>query len=344
MLLLAVVLSANAQKPTDVLKEPVAGKLAPTERQWLQIEKTRSNDQTVHVDYFNLKKEMRKWKFPLHFIDFETSAVALPFTAGRAPYEQVAFQFSHHLMEEDGTIKHKGEFIIDTPGVFPNFEFVRVLKAQLENDEGTIFRYSHHENTILVKIYFQLIASSEVYREELCAFIETITHLKNKDSIVKWEGARNMVDLCQVVKDYYYNPLMKGSNSIKAVLPAILRTSSFLQDKYAKSISEIGLKSLNFTCDHIWLSVQDGMVQSPYDQLPKLFENWDYLQRQELISEMEDVSNGGAAMVAYAKLQYQDMAVPEREELIRGLLKYCELDTLAMVMLYEELREQGKRG
>ena len=327
----------------DVLKEPVAGKLAPTERQWLQIEKTRSNDQTVHVDYINLKKEMRKWKFPLHFIDFETSAVALPFTAGRVPYEQVAFQFSHHLMEEDGTIKHKGEFIIDTPGVFPNFEFVRVLMAQLQNDEGTIFRYSHHENTILVKIYFQLIASSEVDREELCAFIETITHLKNKDSIVKWEGARNMVDLCQVVKDYYYNPLMKGSNSIKAVLPAILRTSSFLQDKYAKSISEIGLKSLNFPCDHIWLSVQDGMVQSPYDQLPKLFENWDYFQRQELISEMEDVSNGGAAMVAYAKLQYQDMSVPEREELIRGLLKYCELDTLAMVMLYEELREEVKR-
>ena len=86
------------------------------------------------------------------------------------------------------------------------------------------------------------------------------------------------------------------------------------------------------------------MVQSPYDQLPKLFENWDYLQRQELISEMEDVSNGGAAMLAYAKLQYEDMLVPEREELIRGLLKYCELDTLAMVMLYEELREQGKRG
>jgi hypothetical protein len=59
---------------------------------------------------------------------------------------------------------------------------------------------------------------------------------------------------------------------------------------------------------------------------------------------MEDVSNGGAAMVAYAKLQYQDMTVPEREELVKGLLKYCELDTLAMVMLYEELREQGKRG
>jgi len=323
----------------DVLTPPVAGKMAASERRWIQIEKTLKGDRSLFVDKSNLKNEIDKWNFPLHFIDFETSAVALPFSAGRTPYEQVAFQFSHHQMEEDGTVTHKGEFIMDAPGVFPNFEFVRQLKAQLQNDKGTIFRYSHHENTILVKIYFQLMESTEVDREELCAFIQTITHSKKKDSVVKWEGARNMVDLCQVVKDFYYNPLMKGSNSIKAVLPAILGTSKYLQNKYAKSISEIGLTSLNFPSNHIWLSIQDEAVQSPYDQLPKLFENWDAFQRQELISEMEDVSNGGAAMVAYAKLQYQNMTIPERDELVKGLLKYCELDTLAMVMLYEELRE-----
>jgi hypothetical protein len=323
----------------DVLKEPVAGKLAPSERQWLQIEKSRSGDRTIYVDSQNLKNEMSKWTFPLHFIDFETSAVALPFTAGRKPYEQVAFQFSHHQMEADGSVKHMGEFIMDTPGAFPNFEFVRQLKDQLSNDEGTIFRYSHHENTILVKIYHQLLASNEVDREELCAFIQTITHSKKKDAVVTWEGARNMVDLCQVVKDYYYNPLMKGSNSIKSVLPAILGTSAYLQDKYAKTISEIGLSSLNFPDTHVWLSIQNGVVESPYDRLPKLFENWDAFEQEELISEMEDVSNGGAAMVAYAKLQYEDMSTPERAELVKGLLKYCELDTLAMVMLYEELRD-----
>ena len=323
----------------DVLAAPVAGKLAPSERQWLQIEKTRSGDLSIHVDDFNLKNEMAKWIFPLHFIDFETSAVALPFTAGRTPYEQVAFQFSHHQMEADGSVKHKGEFIMDAPGVFPNFEFVRQLKAQLSNDEGTIFRYSHHENTILVKINHQLQASNETDREELCAFIQTITHSKKKDSAVTWEGARNMIDLCQVVKDFYYNPLMKGSNSIKAVLPAILGTSAYLQNKYSNTISEIGLTSLNFPSAHVWLSIQNGEVESPYDRLPKLFENWDAFEQEELISEMADVSNGGAAMMAYAKLQYEDMTAQEREELVKGLLKYCELDTLAMVMLYEELRE-----
>jgi hypothetical protein len=33
------------------------------------------------------------------------------------------------------------------------------------------------------------------------------------------------------------------------------------------------------------------------------------------------------------------MSEKEREELTQGLKKYCELDTLAMVMVYEHFRE-----
>jgi uncharacterized protein YprB with RNaseH-like and TPR domain len=33
------------------------------------------------------------------------------------------------------------------------------------------------------------------------------------------------------------------------------------------------------------------------------------------------------------------MSMEEREEITSGLLKYCELDTLAMVMIYEHLVE-----
>ena len=42
-------------------------------------------------------------------------------------------------------------------------------------------------------------------------------------------------------------------------------------------------------------------------------------------------------MTAYAKLQYVDMSELERQELVSGLKKYCELDTLAMVMIWEHL-------
>jgi hypothetical protein len=57
------------------------------------------------------------------------------------------------------------------------------------------------------------------------------------------------------------------------------------------------------------------------------------------LSEMDGIADGGMALTAYAKLQYVDMSEREREELTHGLKKYCELDTLAMVMIYEHFRE-----
>jgi len=42
------------------------------------------------------------------------------------------------------------------------------------------------------------------------------------------------------------------------------------------------------------------------------------------------------------KLQYTDMAEEERLEIKKSLFKYCELDTLAMVMIYEYFRATCK--
>ncbi len=44
-------------------------------------------------------------------------------------------------------------------------------------------------------------------------------------------------------------------------------------------------------------------------------------------------------MIAYARMQFSEMKAGEREELVKGLLRYCELDTFAMVMIYEGWRE-----
>lgn len=44
---------------------------------------------------------------------------------------------------------------------------------------------------------------------------------------------------------------------------------------------------------------------------------------------------GGAAKTAYARLQFVEVHPEVRVEIEKGLLKYCELDTLAMVMIYE---------
>ena len=41
-------------------------------------------------------------------------------------------------------------------------------------------------------------------------------------------------------------------------------------------------------------------------------------------------------MTAYAKMQFTNMGETEKEAITNALLKYCELDTLAMVFILAE--------
>jgi len=283
-----------------------------------------------------MKAEMDTWTYPLHHIDFETSMVAIPFNKGRKPYEGIIFQFSHHLIKEDGTIEHAGQYLNAVPGVFPNYDTVRELKRQLEQDNGTIFRYATHENTYLVFVYNQLLddPNPPADRVALCAFIRSITTSK------QWHGKRSMVDLCDLAKKYYYDPATHGSNSVKKVLPAILNSSSYLQGKYSKPVygTESGIKSLNFT-DWTWVKFnEEGTIIDPYDLLPPVFDKETDVSI-DLISEDGELNKGGAAMTAYCRMQFSEMSDFEREKLGKALLKYCELDTFAMVMIYEAWKE-----
>ena len=322
-------------KPKDIKYKEVAGRLSRTERQWLQIEKERDPDFTEYLDVEGLRDEIKNWIFPLHFIDFETSTVALPFYAGRKPYEQIAFQFSHHIYYEDGKVEHAHEYINVEPGEFPNFKFIAKLKEALSSDNGTIFKFAPHENTIVNAIYQQLKTSNISNKEELQEFIKLISHSTDKSPDV-WEGDRDMVDLCDVIKRYYYNPYTFGSNSIKQILPSILKTSAVVRNKYSQPLREIGISSKNFPDSHVWLMEEDGEIVSPYKMLPEVFGmNQDDLE--EKISGIVDINDGGAALTAYGKIQYTDMSAIERGQISAALLKYCELDTLAMVMIYEHL-------
>jgi len=338
----AKLIDTGCIKLSDITEEDVSPKpgkklgISASERQWLQIEKYQTGDNTVWIDRENLQREMNSWVYPFHFIDFETTMVAIPFNASRRPYEGIAFQFSHHVVHEDRTVEHFGEYLNTEQGAFPNYDFLRALKAQLENDSGSIFRYSNHENTFLNMIYRQLQSEQmEIAdREDLCDFIRSVTQ-SVKDSVEQWTGERNMVDMWEIVKRYYYDPATNGSNSIKQVLPAILNSSKYLQDKYSKPIygSPDGIKSLNFK-NWQWIRIDSGMVVDPYKLLPKMFQ--DVTDKDmSILSNDDDLRDGGAAMTAYARMQFEEMTAYEREEIRKALLKYCELDTMAMVMIYE---------
>lgn len=318
--------------------------LTSSERQWQQIEKVQQNDLSPYIDLTGLNKEMKSWAFPLHFIDFETTMVAIPFHKGRRPYEQIAFQFSHHVVTKEGTIIHQDEYINRKKGHFPNFDFVRALKKSLENDHGTIFRYAVHENTVLCQIRGQLLDSNEDIpdKEELIKFIETVT--SGNDSIKEWNGSRNMVDLCELVKKYFYHPLTAGSNSIKKVLPAILADSKHLQEKYSNPIyGSNDIISKNFS-SWAWIVKDMSMkVTDPYKLLPPIFTDLDIEQMDSLITD-GSIADGGAAMTSYSRMQFTQMSEEESEKVTKALLKYCELDTFAMVLIYEYWKNEIEKA
>jgi hypothetical protein len=319
---------------------------------YYQITKALTGDNTEEIDP-ELFREMDSWKYPLHFIDFETSMVAIPFNKDRRPYEQIAFQFSCHTIHENGEWEHQ-EWISGQPGYFPNFEFITELKKVLNKDEGTILRYAAHENTVLRQIQLQLIDARDESRgdlpddhSDLIEFIDTITEWKVEDGANNQKsvcGPRNMVDLLQLVRNYYYHPAMGGSNSIKVVLPAVMQASVFLREKYSKP------QPTTNSGEMVWWQADDVKRQTsnvkrekeneldiprdPYTLLGPLYEEID-LNTDELILESNMIIEGGAAMIAYARLQFTEIQEKERKAIVKGLLKYCELDTLAMVMIWE---------
>jgi hypothetical protein len=55
----------------------------------------------------------------------------IPFKKGTHPYQGIAFQFSHHIMDEQGRVSHVGEYLNTAPGIDPSIDFIRALKSEL---------------------------------------------------------------------------------------------------------------------------------------------------------------------------------------------------------------------
>ena len=309
--------------------------LTRKQRQLLQIHKIKTRDTTSWINRVSISKIFESLKYPLHFIDFETTRVAIPFHRSMRTYSQLAFQFSEHLITQDGSIKHASEFINRAPGAFPNFEFARALKHRLEKDEGTVLMYYPHEERVLRDLRTQLLVSREPDKQELVSFIETLTRPPSEGEQI-WNPSRPLLDMWDMVVKYYFHPSTNGSNSIKDVLPAVISESTFLQNKYSQPIygANDGIPSHNFT-DMTWIRHCDGRVMDPYRILNEPLMNDIDLTGVEPLFEDQEIAEGGAAMIAYARMQFTEMGDQERETIIKKLLRYCELDTFAMVMLFE---------
>ena len=151
-----------------------------------------------------------------------------------------------------------------------------------------------------------------------------------------------MVDLCALSKRAYFAEGIKGSSSIKKVLPSVMKWSGVLRDLYSGEVYGSSIPSKNFKNFAWWVpSASDPSVPlQPYDLLR--LEGEDLLGEGLMAGEDPDVlsiTEGGAAATAYARLQFEDVDEVARRMIREALLRYCELDTLAMVMIVQAWQE-----
>ena len=294
-------------------------------RQQLQIESSTGSTKINHlIDKDSLKSKMDNWKFPYHFIDFETCQVALPFHKNQKPFTMLATQFSCHSLNEDGSINHF-EWIARQDNHDPSFECIEELYKVLGNDQGSIFMYSNYENYVLKSVKRRMEEFDKVHYSECISFLDSITFSPNEN-----KPERALIDLKDIVLKHYYHPSMKGSNSLKAVLPAIMKSSPFLKEKYSQPLT-FG-ENLS---GQIFFKEENGMVLDPYKLLPKI--KSDVASSNAYFGEL--LADGAAAMKAFQLIQFSDIiSSKEKDNLIDALKNYCELDTLAMLMLFEHLK------
>lgn len=134
--------------------------------------------------------------WPRYYLDFETIGWTVPVWAGTRPFQALPFQWSCHAEASDGEVFHR-EFL-DTTGEPPMRAFAESLLETLGN-EGPILVYSAYEKRILNEL-------AAAYPDLAPALQALVARL---------------VDLQPIAKQHYYHPAMKGSWSIKAVLPTV---------------------------------------------------------------------------------------------------------------------------
>lgn len=222
------------------------------------------HDREPKIEKDEIRKFLNTLKYPLYFIDYEAFKSAIPKYEGTFPYQQIPFQYSLHIIEEeDAPIVHK-EFLADIDDENLIRKFAESMVNNLpENGSVIVYNKSFEESQVNKKL--------------------ALMYPDLKDEIERINS--NMVDFeVPFKKGYYYVKEMRGKSSIKYVLPAL------------------------------------------YPDDPKL----DY-------SNLHSVHNGEEAPQAFLSLK--DKTPDDQKEIKEDLLKYCELDTYAMVKIWEKFKE-----
>ena len=189
------------------------------ENQWMQVTSELNNE--THIDKKKIKEFVNDLSYPIYFMDFETFSTAVPVFDKSKPYRHLVFQYSlHQLPSQNSELIHK-EFLAETNGIDPRIPFVEQLISDCGN-KGDILVYN---------IGFERGKLNDLalvfpkYSARINKIIERL-----KDLMTPFQ------------QRWYYTPNMKGSYSIKKVLPALAPELSYDD----LNISEGGTASSTF--------------------------------------------------------------------------------------------------
>jgi hypothetical protein len=172
--------------------------------QWQQVMAELKGEK--HIDYQAIKAVLDGLNYPLYFLDFESFQPAIPMFDHSRPYQQVVFQYSMHIMEfKTSGVKHLS-FLAENDGIDPRIPFIQRLIGDI-GDKGDVIVFNKSFESSRLS---ELAASFPEYEEQV-----TGINARMKDLMLIFQQRQ------------YYVPDMKGSYSIKQVLPAMVPGFSY---------------------------------------------------------------------------------------------------------------------
>lgn len=179
--------------PLDILNE----------RQRFQVEATlgkRDKINTAKVQGF-----LEDLWHPLCYLDFETFGTAIPAFDGSRPYDQVPFQYSLYLQKTPGERARHFAFLAE-PGADPREELLKRLLDVVPKGACIVAYNAPFEINRLMELAERYPKQRRRIEEMIGSFVDLMRPFKQR---------------------HLYSWRMKGSYSLKAVLPALVPSLSY---------------------------------------------------------------------------------------------------------------------
>jgi len=155
------------------------------------------------VDKKEIYSFIKKLKYPLYFLDFETLSTAIPLYDGVKPYQRILFQYSLHVLDSINDTPEHNYFLAEGEDD-PRKGLLSSLKGKIGGKGSIMVYYESFEKGILREL-----------AEAFPGYSQWIQSLLSR-----------IVDLYKPFGSFhYYSPVQMGSASVKNVLPAITNLS-----------------------------------------------------------------------------------------------------------------------